>query len=272
MLTSQGKRFLSGAVFLPLFILLVTIGNTFHFFILVAGAALLGLGEFFSLRADSIPAGLRLFGYLWSLLIVFAAYTGDFSYLTGSVAAGVIISLLIRLMKSGDIRRVIDEAGFLYLGVFYVVFLLSFLVLVRGISHGKLWILLLFFITWAGDTSAYYSGLSWGKRKLYPEISPKKSIEGLAGGFLGGVAASIISKLTFFSLLSFADSLLVAAVIGVMGPLGDLSESMLKRSCGVKDSGGIIPGHGGILDRMDSILFSAPFVYYFAVIRYGGQL
>ncbi len=270
-MTSGGKRVLSAVVFLPLFVLLLLKGTVLHFYFLVLPVSLLGLWEFFSLRRDLLPVGLKTFGFLWAAMIVTAALSGSLSSVAGCIAVGVILSLLIKLLKIGHMGMVMDEIGFLFLGVLYVAFLMSFLVLLRGIDYGNLWVLLLFFIAWGGDTAAYYTGLSFGRRRLYPEVSPKKSVEGLAGGFVGGLVASVIAKVIFFPVIGLLDALSTAAIVGLTGPLGDLSESMLKRSSGVKDSGSIIPGHGGVLDRLDSVIFSAPFVYYLAVVKFAGQ-
>jgi phosphatidate cytidylyltransferase len=122
-----------------------------------------------------------------------------------------------------------------------------------------------------GDTAAYYSGRTFGKRKLYPMVSPNKTIEGSLGGLVGSLAGVFIARATFFPQLSVVDSIALPVILGVLGQLGDLFESMLKRSFGVKDSGTIIPGHGGILDRLDSILFAAPaaFLYVHYVFPQG---
>ena len=266
-MSSLGKRLLSAALFLPLFIAILAKGSPFHFFVLVFIAVCLALHEFYSFNATLLPIELRLFGFLWAAIILAAAYLGDFSQMSGVVAGGVILLFLLRLLKGKDLSGVINETAFLCLSVLYVVFLLSYLILLRGIDYGHLWILLLFFITWGGDTAAYFSGVHLGKRRLYPEISPKKSVEGLIGGFFGGITGGLFFKSLFFPQVAFFDCIIIAAVIGIVGPLGDLTESMLKRASGVKDSGGLIPGHGGLLDRLDSIMFSAPVLYYFAVMR-----
>ena len=125
-------------------------------------------------------------------------------------------------------------------------------------------------IVMAGDSAAFYVGTSFGKTKLYPAVSPKKSVEGSLGGLAGSVIGALVSKAVFFPELSVADCFATALLLGVLGQLGDLFESLMKRSCGVKDSGVIIPGHGGILDRMDSILFAAPAAYYYACFLFRG--
>ena len=270
-MTSLSKRVLSAVIFLPFFIFLIYSGTPFYFMLLVMAASLLGLAEFFSLSKDKLSSPLRLAGYIWTMLIIFGAYSGGSSVLLGTLSGGILIIFLIRLYNGKRLKGVIEDVGYLYTGIFYVVFLLSYLVLLRGSIDGSLWILLLFIVTWGGDTAAFFSGRAFGNRKFYLEVSPKKSVEGFIGGFFGGIVAALLFKVLFFNQLTLTDSIIAGAVIGILGPLGDLCESLLKRSCDVKDSGGLIPGHGGILDRIDSILFSAPFVYYFAIYTAGMQ-
>jgi phosphatidate cytidylyltransferase len=124
-------------------------------------------------------------------------------------------------------------------------------------------------IVMTNDTAAYYVGSAIGKHRLYEAVSPKKSIEGALGGLVGSLGGTLLAKFTFFATLGFADALITALVIGTIGQVGDLFESLLKRSFGVKDSGTLFPGHGGVLDRMDSIIFAAPVTYYYAVYLFG---
>ena len=267
-MSSLSKRILSAAVFLPLFVLLLFNGTEFQFFLFLLIFIFLGVAEFYSFGKDLTTPRLRMFGYVWSALLAFAAYGGNFNYILLSLSGGVLILLLLRLLKGDELESVIGEAGFLSFGVLYVAFLMSHLILIRGLADGGALVLFLFVITWGGDTAAYFTGRAIGRVKLYTAISPNKSVEGLIGGFFGGIVAAIIFKFALLPSVLFIDAILVGVVIGILGPLGDLAESMLKRSSGVKDSGGLIPGHGGILDRVDSILFSAPFLYYFIMLRY----
>jgi len=142
--------------------------------------------------------------------------------------------------------------------------LMSHLILLRGLPHGIQWIFLVLVIVMCGDSAAFYVGSRMGKTKLYPLVSPNKSVEGSIGGLLGSIVGALLVKVGFFPELTLGDCVGAALLLGVLGQLGDLFESLLKRSCGVKDSGTIVPGHGGILDRLDSILFAAPAAFYYA--------
>lgn len=241
------------------------------FFLLISLAALIALHEFFSFRDEPTSLDMKIFVAIWAVFILFFAHLGSSEEVLLVLSAGLVTAFLLRLRKADDLRHVTEELGFLSLAIFYVVLLLSYLLFLRNLEQGNLWLLLLFLIVWSNDTAAYFTGMSMGKRKLYPKISPKKSVEGFLGGLAGSIAAAVLAKISFMHQLSLMDSFIIAMVIGILGPLGDLAESMLKRSSSVKDSGSLIPGHGGILDRIDSILFSAPFLYYFVAARYGGQ-
>jgi phosphatidate cytidylyltransferase len=137
----------------------------------------------------------------------------------------------------------------------------------RAGPDGLAWVIAALVITWANDTCAYFAGRAFGRHKLYPAVSPNKTWEGFAGGFVGSIGGLFIARLVF-PVLSPLDCVLLGVAGGLFGPLGDLCESMLKRTYGAKDSGFLIPGHGGILDRVDALLFNAPVVYvYVAVLR-----
>jgi phosphatidate cytidylyltransferase len=128
-------------------------------------------------------------------------------------------------------------------------------------GRGLAWVIAVLVITWANDSMAYFSGRLFGRHKLYPEVSPNKTWEGFFGGMGGSLIGMFVLKLAFFPFLTVPDCVVVGLAGGILGPIGDLAESMLKRAYRVKDSGKIIPGHGGVLDRIDALLFNAPMVF-----------
>jgi phosphatidate cytidylyltransferase len=153
-------------------------------------------------------------------------------------------------------------------GVLYVGVPLSTVVSTRTLPAGEFLVLFLAVVTWASDTGAYYVGTLWGKHPLMPSISPKKTMEGVLGGLVLAVAAALLAHWWFASQLSWSDAVMLGVLLTITGLIGDLFESVIKRRTGVKDSGGILPGHGGMLDRIDSLLFTAPtFYYYVAYVR-----
>ncbi len=154
------------------------------------------------------------------------------------------------------------------LGVLYIGLPLSTVVSARVLPSGAFLVLFLAVVTWASDAGAYYVGTLWGKHPLMPSVSPKKTFEGLLGGLAGAIAAALLARLWFASELSWFDAVALGILLTLTGLVGDLFESVIKRRAGVKDSGGILPGHGGMLDRIDSLLFTAPtFYYYVAYVR-----
>jgi phosphatidate cytidylyltransferase len=173
------------------------------------------------------------------------------------------------LFSFTDVKKAASEAAVLFFGLAYIPYLLGYLVLLRNHPLGWQWIMLIMFIVMGGDSAAYFIGCRFGKRKLYPSVSPNKSVEGAVGGLAGSMLGVIVAKMLYFPEISLPDALIAALLIGAISQTGDLFESLLKRSCAVKDSGTIFPGHGGILDRLDSILFAAPVAYYYALFIAG---
>jgi phosphatidate cytidylyltransferase len=153
-------------------------------------------------------------------------------------------------------------------GIAYVNWLLGYAFWLRDLGAGKEWVLLLVWVTWLGETAAYLVGSAAGRHPLAPLVSPKKTVEGAAAQLVISVLAALIARAWFFPALPLSGAVLVGAMLGVVGQVGDLVESALKRSVGVKDTGRLIPGHGGMLDRIDSLLFAGPVYYLF--LRYSG--
>lgn len=197
-----------------------------------------------------------------ALLVPLCALQQVYALQAGLVFAMLLFGLIF-LWRFGDLQQVVQQLALLLFGFLYVPLLLGHLVLLRSLPFGREWIYLVLLVVMASDTGAYFSGISLGRHKLYPAISPNKSIEGSVGGLLGGLLAAFIVRYTFFPALSVVDCLVLGLGLGAMSQLGDLFESMVKRACGVKDSGSVIPGHGGMLDRLDSLLFAFPLAFYY---------
>jgi phosphatidate cytidylyltransferase len=165
----------------------------------------------------------------------------------------------------GDLRRAASLSGFATLGPTHVGLSMAAIVLLRGMPDGFGWIFVLLAVTGGNDTGAYFAGRFLGKHKLYEQVSPKKTWEGFWGGMAAATLLAVV--ISFTPLLPdfrVVDAVLVGVVAGLLGPLGDLAESMLKRAFDVKDSGRIMPGHGGLYDRLDALLFNAPWVLVYA--------
>lgn len=199
-----------------------------------------------------------------SALVLAPLVAGDRLVLAGLGLLFMVFALLF-LFRIREIADAAREVAYAVLAFIYIPFLLMHLVMLRQTQFGVQWLMLLMLIVMTNDSAAYYTGSTFGKNRLYPLVSPKKSIEGALGGLIGSICGTLLAKFTFFPQLALADALVTAVVIGALGQTGDLFESMLKRSFGVKDSGTIFPGHGGVLDRLDSILFAAPALYYYVL-------
>jgi len=263
------KRLATAAVLLPLLILFILKATPLYFVILIAVISFIGLDEFYRMalperRLEGVVAA------VWGALSICTIPFADGMLSLFALTAGVIGSSLLLLFRLRDIKDAAGEAALLLMGFLYVPLLLAHIYLLRLQPHGIEWIFLMLIIVMAGDSAAYYVGSTLGRRKLYPAVSPKKSVEGSLGGLLGSVVGALIVRFTFFGELRIVDAVAVALICGVLGQLGDLFESLIKRSCGVKDSGTIIPGHGGMLDRLDSILFAAPAAFYYAYFVFPG--
>lgn len=189
-----------------------------------------------------------------------------FPLLTGAL---FLFSLLF-LFRLPPITEVHHRLGWIILGLVYLPLLLGHLIPLRMLPDGQRWIFLTLIVIMSCDSFAYFIGRKIGKRKLYPAVSPNKSIEGGVGGLVGSVLAVLVAKYTFLPAIGLVDGIMIGLVLGTVGQLGDLFESLLKRACQVKDSGNLIPGHGGMLDRLDSLLFAFPVIYYIARYGYGG--
>ncbi|MBI5643789.1 MAG: phosphatidate cytidylyltransferase [Deltaproteobacteria bacterium] len=180
------------------------------------------------------------------------------------VILGALFVFFFYGMFSGrELKDAAFEIAFKTLGIIYIAVPFSMLSSLKAMDAGEWWILFLFAVIWSNDTFAYITGKSFGRHKLCPSISPKKTIEGAIGGLAGGIVAAYLFD-HFANLgLGPGKALILSVVLGCVGIIGDLSESLLKRSAGVKDSGTIVPGHGGVLDRVDSLLFAIPALYFF---------
>jgi phosphatidate cytidylyltransferase len=203
-------------------------------------------------------------------MLIFLPLAGDNRLVPGMIAFLFLAFAMHFLFHIRDIGKAAQEVAYATLAFIYIPFLIMHLVMLRQTQFGVQWLIVIMLIVMTNDSAAYYCGSAFGKHRLYPLVSPKKSIEGAVAGLVGSIGGTLLAKFTFFQQLTFADCLITAVVIGIIGQIGDLFESLLKRSFGVKDSGTIIPGHGGILDRLDSIIFAAPVTYYYAIYVFKG--
>ena len=275
---SLGLRIASGLAFVPLLILLARAGGV-AFWSFVALEVTLGLTEFYRMMrakglqpypALGLPAGL---GVLW---VAFRPHTSQADLFA---TAALLLTMALGLRRP-ELRGRIEGIAVTLFGVLYVGWLSAHLVLLRELpwrvgtayADGASYVLLAFFITWSCDTGAYAVGRAIGRIRPWTTISPRKSLEGAAGGLAFAVAAAFAARAWFAPYLRVVDAACLGLLAGVFAQAGDLVESLFKRDARSGDSSDIIPGHGGILDRFDSLYFAAPLVYYYLKIVVFGAL
>ncbi|MFO0660444.1 MAG: phosphatidate cytidylyltransferase [Polyangiaceae bacterium] len=194
----------------------------------------------------------------------------DARYLLGIVLGLPIIALFVVLWRLGEMSSAAMRVAALGFGPLYVSLLSSVALLRRDRGDdGPSYVVLVLAISWVADTFGYFAGRFLGKHKLYEAVSPKKTIEGAIGGLFGSVLSVVIIQHFLITSLDLTHGVILALVAGALGQLGDLGESLLKRSIGVKDSGGLVPGHGGILDRVDATVVASVIIYLYTRFQYG---
>lgn len=260
------QRIITALIVLPVLVLIVLIGGIL-FHLLVASAAVIALWEFYRMTLPASPPvhrqPLAVIGFLAAAGVIVA----------GAVAADRLIPAVIALNFLGAggiaVRRypvdddVLRTVFAQMVGVGYIPGLLVFLVFLRNGPDGAKWIFLILCLVFANDTGAFYAGRFFGRHKLWPAVSPGKTLEGAVGGMVATAGVGLGFCHLFLPRLPLVPMVVFFVIIGVVGPFGDLFESIIKRVHGIKDSGGILPGHGGLLDRIDALIFAAPVAYLF---------
>lgn len=258
------QRVISALVAVPLLVFFIVMGG----YVFKAGVlflickAVLEYSKAYEKTDSNVITPIIIIGALFNILIVSNDKT---SYMFPLIILVTLCSMAapIFLKRYNVLSSAVTITGYIYIAVFF-----SILILIRDIPGGNKYIWMVFIIAFCGDTMAYYTGRLFGKRKLCPDVSPKKTVE----GFIGGIAGSIIGLMVWYIFIkdfSLPSLILLGAVGSIISVIGDLSASLIKRYVGIKDYGNIMPGHGGILDRFDSILFTAPVVYYYILMITG---
>ena len=250
------KRFFSGLIGLILLILVVSKGGYLLSFAVYI-VSTIGLRELYKALEKIDIKPIYAVGYLGVVgLFINAILLNEY---LGLIFTLIIITLLILVVTNKDIS--IKDISATFLGILYIPFLMFHIVYLNNTKY--IW--LIFIIAFGADTFAYVAGNLFGKTKLCPKISPNKTVEGFIGGIIGSTVLSIIYSI-YFGLTPIWKLILLAIVCSTIAQLGDLVASRIKRLCGIKDYGFIMPGHGGVLDRFDSIIFTAPVIYYYISI------
>ena len=272
------KRILTALILAPLVLALVLAGPRWLIMLVVAVVALLAAWEFLGLaeRCAARPPRVAV------VVAILALFAGNFQWpdQTLPIFGFLSLALLVYCTFRSAAERVLLDGAFSIFGLFYVGLTLIALTTLRDATSGPSLVVFLLCVVWAGDIAALYVGRTWGRHKMAPALSPNKTWEGAVGSVVGsllvtGALLALASKLADWNFvrLSFSEEawwywLVLAVVVNVAAQVGDLAESALKRSAGVKDSGTLLPGHGGVLDRIDALLVAAPVLWYALVIHW----
>ncbi len=263
-----GMRLLTAAFGVPAAIVCSLVGGI-PFLLAVNLVIGVGLFEFYHMMEAKGIRPFKTVGVLAGLVIVWYVYFqgGVFSSLFITI---VLLGVMVLELSRRDGEFAVFHIATTLFGIFYIAWLGSHIILLRKLGEhfaggdvGGHFVILAFAIAWGADTGAYFFGNAFGKRKLMPRVSPSKSVEGAAGGVFLALVAAFVMKLTFLPMLTYLDACILGIVGGVAAVLGDLVESLMKRDVKIKDTSRALPGHGGMLDRFDSVLFVAPLVYYY---------
>ncbi|MGA2040779.1 MAG: phosphatidate cytidylyltransferase [Bryobacteraceae bacterium] len=246
------KRVLTAALLIPFVVYVVLWANLCVFLAVLALAAVLSYREYDAIAASYGFGAPGVLGYGAGLLLLVVPYANAWLVLTGLALVALVLAL-----RSAELAHALPRTSLLVLGVIYIFGCWRCAIVLHG--HGVAWLMYALLVSWTGDIGAYYIGKAFGRHRLADRVSPKKSWEGAAAS----VATSVLlagAYLWHFAGVSIAEAVLLTAVANAAGQLGDLVESAMKRGAGVKDSGALLPGHGGFLDRVDSALFVMPLV------------
>jgi len=255
-------RLLPGLVMTAFWVGILIFGSPKLFWLVVAIMASYGLYEYFKMVFQE-KAGERVFyAAAIAVLPVLASVTNESELFLAAILLSLLGTIGYSLKFYNQIENPLQFLSLSSFGAFYITFCLAHLVFIRFLPQGVAWLLVLTAVTAGSDTGAYYLGKSFGRRKLCPHISPGKTLEGAIGGITVGTLAAVIVGLVLLPEMNPLFVTVMAFTLSLVSIMGDLVESIIKRSAGVKDSGTLLVGHGGVLDRIDSMLISAPLLYY----------
>jgi len=264
-MSSHIKRWITALVIVPALFAAIIYGSELVFAIIVIVLTLGAVVEYNAMVFKKGALWEKSEGIIVGFLIPLAAFIGTIQLMFATTTFAVIIIFLLFLFRLKDNPSDITDLTKVIFGLMYIPVMISYIILMRNCENGLLWVFFIIVLAFSGDVSAFYVGKSMGRRKLMPSVSAGKTVEGTLGLIGGSIIGCVIFTLIFFRELSFIHAILLGLMGSILGQLGDLCESSIKRTFQVKDSGFLLPGHGGVLDRLDSLIFIIPFVYYFNI-------
>ena len=258
-------RLATAAVAIPALWVLVYGAPTWLFAGFIVLVTAIGLFEYFAMAFPEHPPE-RAAGVACGLLVAMGIATRDPVLWGAAVAITLLVGFTFPLVRHQDLTSAVQRVGLLILGVLYLGYFMPHVTLLRALPDGWRWLLFTIAAVFGSDTGGYFGGRAFGAHKLLPAVSPSKTVEGAVGAIGGAVLAGLLMQVLVHRELGIGEVIALATVMSVLAQYGDLAESALKRAFGAKDSGWIIPGHGGILDRLDSLLFPFVFAYYYVTV------
>ena len=270
------KRLITALLIIPLLVAAVWFDKPLPWFtVFVAIWGVLAVLEFYRMVAASKVLPLTGFGLIWTLFFILSRDSDllailephfDLNLLTLLLLTSAVVVPRIRWRRWERKEAAVTSWAWTLTGMLYVGWLLSHFVALRGLDPGREWVFLTLFTTFASDSAAFFIGRAWGRHHLAPHISPRKTWEGTIAGVFGAIIVSLLLVTPLNLPLSYAGAILLGMAVSIFGQAGDLVESLLKRNMGVKESGKLLPGHGGFLDRMASVVFAGIVVYYYVIL------
>ncbi len=283
------QRLITAAIALPVALVLLIVGGVW-FSLMILFLILVGQSEFYRIVELKGVEPMRITGYILAILLVVVAHFSNEYYLNLFLTLSILTVFIAQLYRR-DIQTAISSISSTIVSIVYIAWLMTHSILLRNIgfelvhkynivatkiSHfvqepdymGICYIVLVVAVTFLADTAAYFVGKKYGKHKLAPVVSPNKTWEGAIAGIVTSPIVAILTKYIMGMEMNDFYLVFLGLLLGIFGILGDLSESLLKRNVAIKDSGSIFPGHGGVLDRLDSLMFNVPLTYYFVKTYY----
>jgi phosphatidate cytidylyltransferase len=254
------KRLIIAFILLPLLYIYIMYLPSEYFLFLMVFFSTIALSEFYSMFR--IKGLLKYTGILWGGALLFAFFVAR-EFFADILLLSVLTIMGLRLLIKREPAASLSETACVVFGLLYIPGLLSFQISLDRANPQ--WIVLLYTSVWASDSAAFYIGSAIGKRKLYKEISPNKTVAGATASIFGGTIGAVLIKFLFMHHIPLYIMIILGAAVGITTIIGDLVESMFKRDAGVKDSSNLVPGHGGVLDKLDSVTFAGPVFYWLCI-------
>jgi phosphatidate cytidylyltransferase len=260
------RRWLTGLILVPLLVIIILFCSEAVFCAVIILFILGGVWEYNHMVFGNGFVKEKTEGLIFAVIIPLFVFLGNNQHLLAVLALSILLVFILFVLSIKESKFDVLSVPKVVFGIMYIPFLMSYFISLRMMEKGILWIFFVLVLAFAGDIAALYAGKSFGKHKLVPFVSPGKTVEGLVGLILGSTISCLIFAYYLLPGISLMQIAILAFAGSIIGQLGDICESAIKRNYGIKDASSLLPGHGGILDRLDCLIFIAPFVYYYRIL------